>query len=276
MSKGRKSITARGLGAVALGGVALALALTGMQFATAQTPDHVCPRLDSGKIDTKDDPQFVVIPNSNAALPAGSVIVRYCFKAGRGNTFVDVNPGQEELTIRDPGGKDISHYSFAWAVAPTPTPTPTPSPTETPTESPSPTETPTESPSPTETPTESPSPTETPTESPSPSPTETPTESPSPSPTETPTESPTPSPTLPPPPGPAGTPDPAPDAQVEPASPVEDNTPIDDSAPVEIADPGALPVEDDGVAVQPASPLPGQALVPTQVPAGGGASSRNR
>jgi hypothetical protein len=221
MSKGRKSIATRGLGAVALGGVALALALTGMQFASAQTTDRVCPPLDSKKIDTKGDPKSVIIPNSNTpAVPDGSVIVQYCFKAGPQTTFVDVNPGQEELTIQDPQGKAISHYSFAWAVAPTPTPTP--------------------------------------------------------SPTETPTESPSPSPTLPPPPGPAGTPDPAPDAQVEPASPVEDNTPIDDSAPVEIADPGALPVDDDGVAVQPASPLPGQALVPTQVPAGGGASSRNR
>ena len=114
---------------------------------------------------------------------------------------------------------------------------------------------------------------------PSPSPTETPTETPTEEPTETPTPTPTDSPTVPPPPGPAGTP--APETQVSPAAPetpapVEDITPIEEIAPVEIADPGALPAEDDAVGVRPAAPQSGQttspARVPTQVPAGGGAA----
>lgn len=62
---------------------------------------------------------------------------------------------------------------------------------------------------------------------------------------------------------------------VTPASP-ETPAPVDSDevAPVEIANPGALPVEDEQVAVEPASPQ--QASVPTSVPAGGGAARNER
>ena len=128
---------------------------------------------------------------------------------------------------------------------------------------PSPTPTPTETSSPTPTPTETSSPTPTPTETSSPTPTPTETTSPSP----TPTGTSTPAPTTPS----TSAPVPAPVTTVTPASP-ETPVPIDadEVAPVEIADPGALPEEDEPSVVQPASPQ--QSSVPTSVPAGGGAA----
>lgn len=120
----------------------------------------------------------------------------------------------------------------------------------------------------------SPSPTPTPTETTSPSPTPTETTSPSPTPTETTSPSPTPTETTTPPPA-TSTPVPAPVTTVTPASP-ETPAPVDadETVPVEIADPGALPVDEEPVTVEPASPQ--QASVPTSVPAGGGASSNDR
>ena len=118
-------------------------------------------------------------------------------------------------------------------------------------------------PSPTPTPTETTSPTPTPTETTSPTPTPTETTSPTP----TPTGTSTPAPTTPS----TSAPVPAPVTTVTPASP-ETPVPIDadEVAPVEIADPGALPEEDEPSVVQPASPQ--QSSVPTSVPAGGGAA----
>jgi hypothetical protein len=85
---------------------------------------RVCDGLDSGKIDTTGDPESVDIPNAQAPLPAGNVIVQYCVKAGsaRGGTggpvYVTVNPGETSLTLVYPSGKAISHYSFAYEPAP--------------------------------------------------------------------------------------------------------------------------------------------------------------
>ena len=104
-----------------------------------------------------------------------------------------------------------------------------------------------------------------------------PTESPTPTPTETPTESPTPTPTATSTPPPVETPAATPEATVTPASP-ETPAPVDsdevipdESVPVDIANPGALPIDDEPAPVEPASPE--QASVPTSVPAGGGAAS---
>jgi len=100
------------------------------------------------------------------------------------------------------------------------------------------------------TPTPSPSPTDTPTESPSPSPTDTPTESPSPSPSDTPTETVTPA-------------SPATPELIEPVD-------ADETVPVQPAEP-AIPANEE-TTVEPASP----SQVPTSVPAGGGAASRDQ
>jgi len=121
-----------------------------------------------------------------------------------------------------------------------PTPTPTPTPTETPT--PTPTPTPTETPTPTPTPT----PTETPTPTPTPTPTETPTPTPTPTPTETVT--------------------PASPATPELIEPVD----ADETVPVQPAEP-VIPAN-EVTTVEPASP----SQVPTSVPAGGGAASRDQ
>ena len=95
--------------------------------------------------------------------------------------------------------------------------------------------------------------------------------------TQTPTETPTPTPTATSTPPPVETPAATPEATVTPASP-ETPAPVDsdevipdESVPVDIANPGALPVDDDPAPVEPASPE--QASVPTSVPAGGGAAS---
>ena len=95
--------------------------------------------------------------------------------------------------------------------------------------------------------------------------------------TQTPTETPTPTPTATSTPPPVETPAATPEATVTPASP-ETPAPVDsdevipdESVPVDIANPGALPVDDEPAPVEPASPE--QASVPTSVPAGGGAAS---
>lgn len=95
--------------------------------------------------------------------------------------------------------------------------------------------------------------------------------------TQTPTETPTPTPTATSTPPPVETPAATPEATVTPASP-ETPAPVDsdevipdESVPVDIANPGALPVDDDPAPVEPASPE--QASLPTSVPAGGGAAS---
>ena len=101
--------------------------------------------------------------------------------------------------------------------------------------------------------------------------------SPTPTPTPTPTETPTPTPTATSTPTPVETPAATPEATVTPASP-ETPAPVDsdevipdESVPVDIANPGALPIDDEPAPVEPASPE--QASVPTSVPAGGGAAS---
>ena len=98
--------------------------------------------------------------------------------------------------------------------------------------------------------------------------------------TQTPTETPTPTPTATSTPPPVETPAATPEATVTPASP-ETPAPVDsdevipdESVPVDIANPGALPVDDEPAPVEPASPE--QASVPTSVPAGGGAASSKR
>ena len=89
-----------------------------------------------------------------------------------------------------------------------------------------------------------------PTPTPSPSPTDTPTESPSPSPTDTPTETVTPA-------------SPATPELIEPVD-------ADETVPVQPAEP-AIPANEE-TTVEPASP----SQVPTSVPAGGGAASRDQ
>ena len=93
----------------------------------------VCLELDSGKIDTNDEPGSVTI-----TAPEGSLIDGYCVKAGSANSgdgprYFDVEP-TAELTISYPGGKAISHYSYSYSAAPSESPTPgTEEPTPTPT-----------------------------------------------------------------------------------------------------------------------------------------------
>jgi len=90
----------------------------------SEANDNVCPPLDSGKIDTTGDPMSITIPNAQAPLPAGKVIVKYCVKAGSSNQGfgpieVDVNPPATSVTFSYPlADKAISHYSFAWESAP--------------------------------------------------------------------------------------------------------------------------------------------------------------
>lgn len=90
----------------------------------SEANDNVCPPLDSGKIDTTGDPMSITIPNAQAPLPAGKVIVKYCVKAGSskqgfGPIEVDVNPPATSVTFSYPlADKAISHYSFAWESAP--------------------------------------------------------------------------------------------------------------------------------------------------------------
>lgn len=81
-------------------------------------PNQVCAPLDSGKIDTPDNPLSVGI-----TAPPGKVITKYCVKAsswkkGDGPKYFDVVPGVAQKTIYYPGGKRISHYSYAWDDAP--------------------------------------------------------------------------------------------------------------------------------------------------------------
>lgn len=77
--------------------------------------DNVCPPLDSGKIDTTGDPMSITIPNAQASLPAGKVIVKYCVKAGSvnqglGPKTVPVIPPSTSVTITYPAAdKEISH-----------------------------------------------------------------------------------------------------------------------------------------------------------------------
>lgn len=85
---------------------------------------NVCLPLDSGKIDTTGGPTSVTIPNAEAPLPAGNVIVQYCVKAGSagqgdGPKYVGVDPPQTSVTFSYPGDKEISHYSFAYEPAAT-------------------------------------------------------------------------------------------------------------------------------------------------------------
>lgn len=85
---------------------------------------NVCLPLDSDKINTTGDPTSVTIPNTEAPLPEGYVIVQYCVKAGSagqggGPRYFDVDPPQTSVMFSYPGGKAISHYSFAYEPAPT-------------------------------------------------------------------------------------------------------------------------------------------------------------
>jgi hypothetical protein len=76
--------------------------------------EQVCGPLDSGKIDTKGDPDSVTV-----SAPAGQLIDGYCVKAGSANqgegpTYVEVVPPQQTVTISHPSGKDVSHYSVSY------------------------------------------------------------------------------------------------------------------------------------------------------------------
>lgn len=68
----------------------------------------------SGKIDVGEGVKSVTV-----TAPAGSLIVKYCVKAGSarqglGPVYVNVDPPQGSVTITYPDGKDISHYSYWW------------------------------------------------------------------------------------------------------------------------------------------------------------------
>ncbi|MDP3967024.1 MAG: hypothetical protein Q8Q02_01990 [Nocardioides sp.] len=95
----------------------LLLALLPATTATADT-DGVCDALDSGKIDTKGDPQSVAV-----SAPDGRTITGYCVKAGSTNAgdgpvYVDLATEVTTLVVRHPSGKAVSHYSVRYDVPP--------------------------------------------------------------------------------------------------------------------------------------------------------------
>ena len=109
----------------------------------------VCRELDSGKIDTKGDPQAVKVE-----APEGLVITGYCVKAGSlkqgdGPVYVELEKATSVLVIRHPSKKAVSHYSLSYGKATSgeepgeePTDEPTEEPTDEPTDEPVGTENP--------------------------------------------------------------------------------------------------------------------------------------
>ena len=86
--------------------------------AQSATEGQVCDGLDSGKIDTPNNPGSVTV-----TAPDGMLIDGYCVKAGSalqgdGPVYVDVAPPQKSITFSYPGGKGISHYSVSYTDAP--------------------------------------------------------------------------------------------------------------------------------------------------------------
>lgn len=84
---------------------------------------EVCDTLDSGKIDTTNDPQTVTIVADD-----GYLITGYCVKAGSSNqgdgpVYIDLAVPAESVTISHPSGKDISHYSWSQTTGSTTTTT---------------------------------------------------------------------------------------------------------------------------------------------------------
>ena len=243
MRKASKSIAVGGVLTVIVAGAGASLA-----FVNTQKPD----KIDICHASSSTSNPYVTnqVDTSSVDLNGHVNHTGPIYSEGMESGWGDIIPPVPEILpegLNWPAGQPTLLNGCKF-VSPTPTPTPT--------ETSSPTPTPTETSSPTPTPTETSSPTPTPTGTSTPTPTGTPTS------TSTPT---TPS---------TGTPVPAPVTTVSPASP---ETPAavdaDEVAPVEIADPGALPAEQDSAAVEPAAP---QQSVPTSVPAGGGAARSSR
>jgi hypothetical protein len=98
------------VGALLVVGGGIVLALPGPANATGD----VCAGLMSGKIDTTGNP-----PTVTMTAPPGSLITRYCIKAGSaqsggGPIYIDVDPPQASITVGYPGIDSVSHYSFEW------------------------------------------------------------------------------------------------------------------------------------------------------------------
>ena len=79
---------------------------------------QVCGPLDSGKIDTDNEPGTVTV-----TAPDDYLIDGYCVKAGSsrqadGPVYVTVDPPQKSVTFSYPGGKAISHYSYSYVRIP--------------------------------------------------------------------------------------------------------------------------------------------------------------
>jgi hypothetical protein len=96
--------------------IAVALLLGTATNAAAGNGQEVCGELDSGKIDTTNDPQMVTM-----TAPVGSVIVRYCVKAGSDTSvpdgpvvYIDLTSEANAITVGHPSGKAVSHYSFEY------------------------------------------------------------------------------------------------------------------------------------------------------------------
>ena len=91
----------------------------------AGAPTDVCMDLTEPKEDTTGNPLTVEI-----SAPDGYVITMYCVKAGsdqqgNGPRYFEVVPPTQTITISYPGGKAVSHYSYAYEkVATTPPTTP--------------------------------------------------------------------------------------------------------------------------------------------------------
>lgn len=119
----KRSLTVATLVASAtLGGAMLMTATTANAasgtVAQSGNDGQVCDGLDSGKIDTPNNPQSVTV-----TAPDGMLIDGYCVKAGSalqgdGPVYVDVAPPQKSITFSYPGGKAISHYAVSYTDAP--------------------------------------------------------------------------------------------------------------------------------------------------------------
>ena len=102
-------------------GLALASTLIFANGSAATNTGQVCSPLSSGKIDVSGSIKFI-----DVTAPSGSLISRYCVKAGsinndNGPVYVDVDPPAATVRIAYPNGKDISHYSVEYVTTTTST-----------------------------------------------------------------------------------------------------------------------------------------------------------
>lgn len=134
-------------------GIAMALVIFALLFATASANGGLCPDEGSGtKIESQVDGDL-----DDIVLDAGTL---FCVKAGNTNTGVLVADGETRLCdYLDDCRHNVSHYIIYEEVIPSFTPTPIPTGTPTATSTPSPT--PTSVPTPTATATSTPTPTTT-------------------------------------------------------------------------------------------------------------------